>query len=518
VLSYLAVEPPKNEGISRQVALSTASNYAGRILNLGVWFGLTPLILHHLGKTQYGLWALVASFVAYGNLADIGVGAALTKYVAEFRARDDSEMASQLIATSLWMYCVLGFLVVAIFAILAPFVPDIINVPAGQRGTASWLVVITALGVAVQLPATAAACVLRGLGRFDLMNLIGSLAMVTLAVTTVAVLLLGGKVLAITALIVPLTIIWQLPAVWLIRRVAPDLRFGFRGAKRSLVRRVTVFGSALFGIQVAQVLKMQSDEIVIGASLPVRFVAPYSVARKLSTAPGQLAYQFVQVLMPLASRVHAQGDEWMLREIYLSGIRLTVAMYAAIGGGLIVFAGPFLSAWVGPSIASSSNIVVLLTLATFLEAVMSPASSALQGMARHGPLVYFALGSAALNLALSIALIGPVGVSGVAIATLVATSLEAAIVLPFAARILGVRLGQVVTQIVLPGAIPLIPMVAVLVLIRDTVAPSTIVTIALSALAGALVYIACYLAQPATGSERALARRIVAFAGRPLGR
>ena len=154
MLSYLAVEPRKNEGISRQVALSTASNYAGRILNLGVWFGLTPLILHYLGSTQYGLWALVASFVAYGNLADIGVGAALTKYVAEFRARDDSEMASQLIATSLWMYCVLGFLVIAIFAILAPFVPDLINVPAGQRGTASWLVVITALGVAVQLPAT----------------------------------------------------------------------------------------------------------------------------------------------------------------------------------------------------------------------------------------------------------------------------------------------------------------------------------------------------------------------------
>ena len=53
MLSYLAVETPKNEGVSRQVAISTATNYAGRILNLGVWFGLTPLILHYLeGKTM----------------------------------------------------------------------------------------------------------------------------------------------------------------------------------------------------------------------------------------------------------------------------------------------------------------------------------------------------------------------------------------------------------------------------------------------------------------------------------
>jgi O-antigen/teichoic acid export membrane protein len=53
---------------------------------------------------------------------------------------------------------------------------------------------------------------------------------------------------------------------------APELRFGFRGAERQLARRVTSFSSALFGIQVASVVKLQSDEFVIGASLPVAYV------------------------------------------------------------------------------------------------------------------------------------------------------------------------------------------------------------------------------------------------------
>jgi len=56
-------------------------------------------------------------------------------------------------------------------------------------------------------------------------------------------------------------------------------------------------------------------------------------------------------------------------------------------------------------------------------------------------------------------------------------------------------------------------MVAVLVLIRATLAPSTIVTIAIAALAGALVYAAGYLAFPVAVSERAMARAVLGAVG-----
>ncbi len=509
----MAVEPEKNAAIRRQVALSTASNYGGRVVTLAVWFVLTPIIYSHLGSTNYGLWALVASFVAYGNLADLGIASAIVKYVAEYRAHGDSETASELVATALWLYSGLAVAVVVVGVILAPLVPHVIDVSARERSTASWLVVITAVGVAVQLPSNCAISVLRGLNRFDLINLIVSLAMVALASSIIVILTLGGGVLAITAVVIPLTMLWIPPTIWLIHRTAPDLRFGFRGARRSHARRVMLFSSALFGIQVAQVLKLQSDEIVIGASLPVRNVSPYSVARKLSSLPGQLTDQFVFVLLPLASRLHAEGDASLLREIYLSGMRVTLALFSIVGTALIIFARPFLLAWV-PAAASSADIVVLLTVAALLEALMSPVSQALQGMSRHRPLVVFALGSAALNLALSIALVGPLGVRGVAIGTLAATSLEAAITLPYGAWVLGVRVGDVARRIVLPGLLPLIPAIGVLVIIHSALGPSTIPTIALSGLAGAITYSATYLALPATATERALARRIVALARR----
>ncbi len=78
----------------------------------------------------------------------------------------------------------------------APLIVGIFNIPPGDRDTAEWLVRLAALGLAVELPAGTSFAVLQGLHRFDLMNLIGSAAMLTLAVGTVAVLLLGGGVLS----------------------------------------------------------------------------------------------------------------------------------------------------------------------------------------------------------------------------------------------------------------------------------------------------------------------------------
>ena len=505
----MAAQEDTNAVIHRQVAVGTATNYVGRVINLGVWFVLTPIILSRLGKTEYGLWALVASFVAYGSLADLGIGAAITKYVAEYRARGDNDTASELVATALSLYCALGVAVIAVAAVVAPFVNDLIRVPPSEHSTASWLVVITAVGVAVQLPSNCAIAVLRGLNRYDLMNIIGSLAMLTLGAGIVVILVLHGKVLWIAALATPVTVLWLIPTIWLVHRTAPELRFGFHGARRRHARRVLLFSSALFGIQVASVLKLQSDEIVIGASLPVSNVSPYSVARKLSSLPGQLTDQFVFVLLPLASRLDAQRASGMLRDVYLAGLRLTLALFAVVGTALIVFARPFLHAW-APSVASSADIVVLLTVAALLESLMSPVSQALQGMSRHRPLVVFALGSAVLNLGLSIALIGPLGVKGVAIGTLVATAAEALIVLPFGARIVGVDPRAIARQILVPGLVPMGPMIGVLVLIHDTLAPATIVTIALASLAGAVVYLSGYLALPGTESERALLRRAIA--------
>lgn len=490
-------------GLGGHLLKSTAANYGGQFVTLLVWFLLTPFILGELGATLYGLWALVASFLAYGALLDFGVNGAVVKYVAEHRARGDSEQASSLIATTLWIYLAIGVAVLVLGSLAAPLVVDLLNIPAEERDTAIWLVRLTALGLAVELPAGTAFAVLRGLQRFDLMNIIGSAAMLTLAAGTVIVLLLGGGVLGMAAIAAPLTLLWQVPAIIAIHRTAPDLRFGLRGARRSQLRTVASFSSALFALNTADTVKKKTDEIVIGASLPIAAVAPYSVARRISELPEMLTYQFVSILMPLASELQASGDRVaLLRSIFVNACRVTLGIFLAVGIGMVVFAEPLLIAWVGEEYSKDAVVVVILVAAGFTESAMWPAVYILQGIDRHRPLVIFAISSAALNLALSIILVGPLGVKGVAYGTLIATGLELLVVVPFALRALGVRPWTYLRDAATPALASAVPAALVLVLVREELEPSHLVTIGLAGAAGALVYAAAFLAFPQAAPER----------------
>lgn len=499
----MATDAAKDTLIHRRVLHSTITNYVGQFVVLGTGFLLTPFILSHLGATSYGLWALVGSVVAYGSLLDFGIAGAVVKYVAEYRARGETEQAHSLVATALCLYTILGLIAIVLSAAIAPIFPRLFNVPPGERATATWLVLLSGSLVGLSIPCATAAAVLRGLQRFDLVNIISSTATLLIAAGTVAVLLLGGGVLGMAAVGIITTLVMQVPSIWLVNRIAPELRFGWRGASRRLVRTIFAFSSALFVTQAAGRLQTKTDEIVIGAFLPISAVTPYAIARRLSEMAGLLTNQFLKVLLPLASELHAANDQTRLRSLYITGTRLTLAIFLPIGCILVVLTRPLLTVWVGAAYADYAHLVVILALAGLIDTSQWPAGSVLQAMARHRPLAILAGGAALANLALSIALVSRFGVTGVALGTLVPTTVVClGFIMPYAMRIIGVSPAAALKEIGLPTLLPVVPMAIVLYALRQAVELPSLLSIMAVASVGMLVYVVGYLSVGAGEVER----------------
>jgi O-antigen/teichoic acid export membrane protein len=357
--------------------------------------------------------------------------------------------------------------------------------------------------------------VLRGLQRFDLSNLISASGTLLTGIATVVVLLLGGGGVAVVAIGIPLTLLMQIPSVWLVYRIAPDLRFGWKGAQRSLVRQVVSFGSPIFVMQVAGRMQNKTDEIVIGAVLPVSAIAPYSVARRLSEWASLLTEQFVKVLLPLASELQVDTDWSRLRSLYLVGTRLTLAIFLPIGCAITLLAEPLLTAWVGPAFAASAPLVAILTLSGLIDASQWPAGSVLQGTARHHWLAVMAACAAILNLGLSIVLAGRLGVAGVALGTLIPTVLiNLGVVMPYAMRVIGVSFREILRESVIPALWPVIPCVLFLLVVESAVPLVSLLTVGIAAGGGVLIYLVVYVLVSASDFERRTYRAFAASAFR----
>ena len=311
--------------------------------------------------------------------------------------------------------------------------------------------------------------------------------------------------------------------VWLIRRVAPDVGYGWRGAKRNLVAPILSFSALGFVINASWQVQTKSDEIVIGALISVAAITPYSLARKLSEAATLLSAEFVKVLLPIASQLDAQDDRDRMRWLYLASTRLTLAILLPVSSLLVLFGGQILAVWVGPRFAAYGELVTILTIAGVLSVSQWAGGSMVMGMGRHGRLAWAAAAGAAGNLALSLALVPHLGLMGVALGTLIPAAVESLLfVAPHVLKTVEIDAVSAIRKAVLPAAIPLVPMAIVLVALGRLMPNPSLLSLALTAAVGLTTYGVVYALVGASTYERALARSLVsatrAFTGSLLKR
>lgn len=500
----------KDSLIFRRVFRNAASNYADIAVTLAANFFLTPFLLHRLGAVDFGLWILVASLMNYGRLFDFGINGAVTKYIAEHQVTGEMGRTRRLVSTSFAIYSILGLGVIALITLCAPLLTEFFKVPANQQADATRFFWLMGVWVGLSLPCTTPMSVLRGLQRFDAVNIIDiSVGTILPTIASVVVILQGGGLVGLVLVRIVSLLATQVPSLWLIQRISPEIGIGWHGVDRESARMVLGFGSTIFIGQGAKRLQTKTDAIVISAVLSVSAVTPFAVALRLSELGRTLVDQFVNVLLPLASELHAEGDWRRLRSLYITSTRLVLAISVPIAGAFIALGGPFLALWVGRAYARYGYLVTILMIAAVVSLSQWPAASVFQGMNRYRLLALSSLTSGLVNLGLSIFLARHMGLTGVALGTLIPTVIETvAFVMPYTMHVLEVSVSEAVKKIFLPTFVPAMPMLVALYAAVHMLRPRSLFEIGFVAALGIGVYGAGYLAVGASTVERRAYRSV----------
>ena len=505
--------------IRYRLLVGTLSNCVGKATAVGIWFVLTPFVLGRLGPQEYALWVLTSAITSYGFLLEFGVGTAIIKYVAEDTARGDHETAAAVIASARWLYVAFAIIAVGSSVLLARFIPRWFGVPPELQRSATWLVVLTGVNVAIAVTFTPPLSVLRGLQRYDLSNGVTIAGSIIEAAAAMAALFAGWGVVGMLAVIVPVNVLMGMASTVLLKRVASDLRIGWRGANRAAVRRVLSFSSSVFAIETASRLQTKTAEFVIAALATLDAVTPYALARRLGDVAEMVAIQFLKVVMPLASELHASEHGSKLRTLYIVSSRIALAISVPVAVVLTVIGGKILALWVGPAYGHYAGLVALLAVSRLIASSQWPASEILLGMTKHRMVAATALTSGVLHVVLGALLLPSFGLTGVAVGGLIPNVIASlCIIMPFATRTLRVSVGTAIREIWAPTAIPGVAAAAVLWMLQyGSVSPSLPAVLTWVA-ASLLVFAIGYVSMPACHAERHLIAEVFAAASTQLRR
>ncbi len=414
-------KPPVNPKSAKpRVVRNVASNWGAYILAMAVNFFLSPYVVHHLGNNGYGVWTLILSLTGYLGLLDLGVRGAVTRYVARFHSQAAHGNASNVASSAMLIFSSAGLIAFSTSVVFATLIVGRLKIPPQYLAASRVVLVVTGLSIATSLVNGVFGGVLVGLQRFDLTNGIEIANNLLRTFTIVLFLHLGYGIVTLALIQLGFTLARLAANFRLARHLYPELRINLAFADRAGVKLIFSFSIFSFLMHVGGSLIYASDNVVIGAFLPVSAVTFYAIGGNLAEYTRTLVAGISQTMTPLASSAEAKEDRALMEKIVLFGSRAGTMVVLPIALTLMIRGGSFIGLWMGTQYADLSGAVIrVLSLTLLFWAANSVTGGTLLGLSKHKPIVPMILAEGVCNLALSIFLVRRMGIVGVAWGTVI---------------------------------------------------------------------------------------------------
>ncbi len=380
-----------------------------------------PLLIGAFGLEEYGLFMLATSVSAYAILLDLGIGSALTKYVAEHEATGDRGALVGSATSALLLYTGVGVAgAVLMFGVgaLSGAIFDVGSDGAELLRSMLWI------GALFQLwywPASTGRHILAGMQRFGVLAATGLLSTTLTIGVTIYVIVAGHGPVALVTLNGLVMVIVSTANVVAARRIAGVPVLGFSKASRVYIAAIFSFSWAVFVVQLSDVLfYQQTDRVLLGIFAGATAVGLYEAAAKFSALLTYVSGLSVSAVMPLASNMGATGRYASLHSLLMRGTKYAAALVCPMVVVLLVFARPLITSWLGADFADQALVAQVLVFPHLLTSLGLVGDSIIISQKKLAGRVPYIVLQAVLNIVLSIILIPRYGILGVALGTAVA--------------------------------------------------------------------------------------------------
>jgi len=500
------------------VARNVSTRYLAIVAETVAGMVMLPFNLHHLGVAAYGLWILLGSITIHFSVLDLGYGGALVKFMAQYRAHRDARALNEIASTLFFVFTAIACVAYGVAAIVAFNLDHLFRITPDQAEIGKWILLIIAIHICLNFPFSVYGGVISGFQRYDQNNMVAIVSTTAVALVNFVVLRAGFGLIALVAATTCVRIIAYFVYRSNAYRIFPELSISPKLFCRSRLREVTGFSVYSSIIDWANKLNYQLDTVVIGAFIGSGAVAVWAPAERIISGTQRLTNQLNGVLFPTIVDSDVTKQQHRLQQILLQGTRLSLVMVVPITAALILLADPLVHAWLGDkaaSVAGTIPIIQILSISVAIRVGNATGTTILKGAGQHRMLAFVNLGTGLANLAMSIALIKPFGLPGVAYGTLIPIALSAIFILyPAACHRVGLSVGEAVRHSVVPALWPAVIVGMVLALTRH-ISSGTLLAVVLQASGGGLLYLALFFVIAIGRRDRALyTAKVVELVGR----
>ncbi len=433
---------------------------------------LPAYLTHHLPVTTYAAWVLILQLAAYVSYLDLGIQTGISKFVAEYSARNDSLGAGRHASAGLVLMIFAGSFGVLLTMILAWRVPRLFSsMPANLYPDVRISVLLVGLSLSFGLVCAVYSAVFLGLQRYWIPMTLSVVNRAAFVVLVVAVVALHGSLTAMGIAVALVNVSTGILQVLAWREKAAHIRVSHELVDRSVLTHVARYCS-MQSIWTAGMLCVVGLDITIVGHYDYAHTAFYSIATMPTSFMLLIISSAMNPLMPASSAISTHFSQSAMGNLLARVTRYTTVILLLTALPLLVLGVPILRLWVGPVYAMNTIVYLrILVLANVIRNLCAPYATMIAATGRQEAAIATAVSEAVVNLGSSIYMASRFGAIGVALGTLlgsfVSVALHFAITMHFTQQTLSISRTRLFLQGILWPGIIAVPSIVIFLIWRS---------------------------------------------------
>ncbi|WP_405296441.1 oligosaccharide flippase family protein [Methanobrevibacter sp.] len=380
-----------------------------------------------LGPTAYGILGITLPFQGiFQTLSAGGLPPAIAKYVAEYEAVGEHDMARQTIYTALKIMVFLGLLfgVLMIFVVAPWLAHSYLHKPLA-------MVPLQIVGLITPFSVIVGAFrgAFQGVYKMEyivytraveqLGMILFATAFVLIGLSTVGA--LWGTVLGYSLSVVAALYIFKVHMPKYIPKPSDDFVFS-RKDKLSLAGTLVKFSIPVIITAIAEMLIYNICTIVMGRFLTFDDIGFFAAADPIARLPLIISVSIATTILPASSEAFKLKDNETLQKYVSEAYKYSLLFVVPMCVGLAMFASPTLRIlyFKNPAYVAGASALAILSIGMTFYSIFAISTSIIQGIGNPRIPMYILVGGAIVTGLLNWLMVPSMGIAGGALATSIA--------------------------------------------------------------------------------------------------
>lgn len=394
-------------------------SYIQVFLNVIVKIIYVPLLLHFLGKNEYGLYQLAGSFFSYVTVFESSIsGGVLRNYCKAVDLHDDN-LANDTLSTARKIYRVLSLLI-AIAGIILSFVFHAFyrsSLSSYELLEGTIILGVLFINMIITVLGSVYLTIITGNEKFIFINVLN---IVKEIVQPFLVILFVIRIPYALVIVVVMTVLNLLAVMLRYLYTRNKLGIIIKGSNSdpTLVKEIMGLASTILLASIADQIFWKADQLILGKLYGTAIVAVYSVGSQIYNIYMQFGIKISGIYYPKASSLYYEENGLKkVSDLFTEIGRITFLILMLILSGFIIFGKEFLLFWVGQGYEQAYYVALVVMIPFSIDLAQNIGLSILQITGQYGFRAKMYLFAAFLNIVSTIVMSIYMGMVGAALST-----------------------------------------------------------------------------------------------------